>query len=90
MEGSWEYTVSVPSAGTYSLEFRYADGGMNRRMNVSVNGTVVHASSVFPMTGSYRTWSTKVLTATLPAGTSKIRLSATTDSGGLHDHLKVY
>jgi predicted alpha-1,6-mannanase (GH76 family) len=71
--GYVEWTVSVPAAGTYSLNFRYANGGTaDRPMSISVNGTTVSSSLSFPVTG-WTTWTVRTLSASLPAGSVKIR-----------------
>jgi hypothetical protein len=71
--GYVEWTVSVPSAGTYSLGFRYANGGTgDRPMAIAVNGTTVSSSLSFPVTG-WTTWTVRSLSASLPAGSVRIR-----------------
>jgi hypothetical protein len=71
--GYIEWTVSVPAAGTYSLNFRYANGGTaDRPMAISVNGTTVSSSLSFPVTG-WTTWTVRSLSASLPAGSVRIR-----------------
>jgi Carbohydrate binding module (family 35)/Glycine-rich protein domain (DUF2403)/Putative TOS1-like glycosyl hydrolase (DUF2401) len=71
--GYVEWTVSVPTAGTYSLSFRYGNGGTaDRPMSISVNGTVVNSALSFPVTG-WTSWTVRAQTATLPAGSVKIR-----------------
>jgi glucose/arabinose dehydrogenase len=78
-----EFTVSAVSAGSAGLEFRYANGTTtDRPMTITVNGTAVGSGVSFPGTGSWDTWQTKTLNATLTAGTNKIRAAATTDNGG--------
>lgn len=77
-----EWTVNVPSAGNYKLDFRFANGGTaDRPADVSVNGTVVQAGQSFVATGAWTTWSDVVVTKALVAGTNKIRLTATTANG---------
>lgn len=89
--GYVEWTVNVPSAGTATLSIGYANAGTaDRPMSVSVNGTVVSASVSFPGTGSWDTWSTRALTATLKAGTNTVRATATVATGGPNvDYLDV-
>jgi hypothetical protein len=68
-----EWTVNVPTAGTYSLNFRYGNGGTgDRPMSISVNGTTVSSSLSFPVTG-WTSWTVRSLSASLPAGTVRIR-----------------
>ena len=76
--GYIQWTVSVPTAGTRTLTFRYANGGAaNRPLAISVNGTGVNGALPFNPTGSWDTWGTTSFTASLPAG-SQIAVRATT------------
>jgi hypothetical protein len=60
-------------AGTYSLDFRYANGGTgDRPMSISVDGATVDASLSFPVTG-WTHWRVHSLSTRLPAGSIKIR-----------------
>jgi chitinase len=71
--GFVEWTVSVSTAGSYVLGFRYANGGTaDRPMAISVNGTTVIASLSFPVTG-WTSWTVRSQSATLPAGLVRIR-----------------
>src|SRR5258705_205436 len=46
--GFVEWTVNVPTAGTYNLNFRYGNGGTtDRPMAIAVNGTTVVSSMSF-------------------------------------------
>jgi poly(3-hydroxybutyrate) depolymerase len=85
-----EWTVNAPSAGSYTLAFRYANGGgTSRPLSIKVNGTVVNASLAFPPTGGWGKWSTVSMTATLTAGSNKVRATAIGSSGGDVDNLQV-
>src|SRR5262249_1954987 len=86
-----EFTVNAPAAGGYGLTFRYANGSTaNRPMDVAVNGTVVAPGLAFNPTTNWDTWADQSITATLTAGTNKIRATATTASGGPNvDRLRV-
>jgi polygalacturonase len=77
-----EWTVTVPTAGTYTATVGYANGTTaDRPMDVAVNGTTVAAGASFPATGSWDTWARKGFSVTLPAGTSTVRVTATTANG---------
>jgi uncharacterized repeat protein (TIGR02543 family) len=78
-----EWTVTPSTAGSYTLEFRHANGTTTDRPgSVSVNGTTVISSLSFPGTGAFTTWVlTAKQTVTLIAGANKIRLTATTANG---------
>jgi alpha-D-xyloside xylohydrolase len=84
-----EWTVNVASAGSRTLNFRYANGTANNRpLSISVNGTVVNASMAFNGTGGWTTWGNASVNANLPAGSSvKIRATATGFSGPNLDSL---
>jgi alpha-D-xyloside xylohydrolase len=73
-----QWTVNVPTAGTRTLTFRYANGGgANRPLAITVNGGTVNGALPFNPTGSWDTWATTSFTATLPAG-SQVTVRATT------------
>jgi glucose/arabinose dehydrogenase len=84
-----QWTVNAPSAGQYSLQFRYALPTGNRPLQLKVNGVTISASFNFPATGSWSTWAYVTTTVTLNAGTNTIRTTAIGFSGGNIDHLKV-
>jgi poly(3-hydroxybutyrate) depolymerase len=76
---SW--SVNIPSAGTYTLKWRYASTS-SRPANLKVNGTTVVSNLAFASTGSWTTWVTTGTTSvSLAAGTRVIRLEATTSAG---------
>jgi uncharacterized repeat protein (TIGR02543 family) len=77
-----EWTVNVSTAGTYTLDFRFANGGAtNRPADLRVNGTVAQAGLAFPSTGAFTTWSDVSVRKALNAGSNKVRLTATTAGG---------
>ncbi len=77
-----EFSVPASAAGTVTLTFRYANGGTaDRPVDVTVNGTDDGSVSM-PPTGSWTTWKTATVSATLAAGTNKVRATATTANGG--------
>jgi alpha-L-fucosidase 2 len=81
--GYVEWTVAAASAGPMTLAFRYANGGTaDRPMDITVNGAPVADELAFPPTGAWATWQTVTTTATLAAGTNRIRATATTANGG--------
>ena len=78
-----ELTVTVATAGSYSLAFRSSNGStVNRPMDISVNGTVVGNDVAFNPTGNWDTWQDVTVNATLTAGANKVRATATTANGG--------
>ena len=85
-----EFTVTAPSAGAYSLAFRYANGSTSDRpLELKVNGTVVNAPLSFPATGGWGTYMSVTANATLAAGSNTVRLTAVGKSGGNLDSLSV-
>lgn len=85
-----EWTVNVAAAGTRQLDFRYALGsGMSRPLAIRVNGVLVASSLDFPVTGSWTTWSTRGLPASLNAGNNTVRATAIRYSGPNIDNLTV-
>ncbi len=78
------WRVSVPSAGTYTFQWRFANGTTGNRPGALRRGTTTVVSSVaLNQTGSWTTWvNSGSVTATLNAGANDISLVATT-SGGL-------
>ncbi|WP_370948365.1 cellulase family glycosylhydrolase [Amycolatopsis sp. cg5] len=88
--GYIEYTVTAAQAGSAKLTFRYANGTTaNRPLDISVNGTLVSDNLAFPGTGAWTTWKTATVTASLPAGTSKIRATVAGTDGPNSDSLSV-
>ncbi|WP_302884935.1 T9SS type A sorting domain-containing protein [Wenyingzhuangia gilva] len=88
-----DWSVSVPSSGTYVLKWRYANGGTSdRNGNVIVNGTNV-TSAPFPSTGNWTTWelnNNSTVSVNLSQGVNKIRLVATSPDGlGNIDQLEI-
>ncbi|MEV6107942.1 carbohydrate-binding protein [Streptomyces sp. NPDC051940] len=78
-----EFTVNAAAAGDYGLQLRYANGTTtDRPMNVTVNGVSVASGASFPGTGTWDTWATKTVNATLNAGANTVRATATTANGG--------
>jgi glucose/arabinose dehydrogenase len=86
-----EWTVSAANAGTATIVLRYANGTtVDRPMDIAVNGSVVAAAVSFPPTANWDTWANKTITAQVPAGSVKIRATATTANGGPNaDYLDV-
>lgn len=79
---SVQWSISVPTAGSTSLAFRFANGTTTARpMTIAVDGTTV-ATPAFGGTGAWTTWTTSTVTATLTAGAHTVRATATTANGG--------
>ena len=86
--GYIEWAVNATDAGTFSLQFRYANGGTtNRQLKLEVNGTIIAANLGFAPTGSWATWSSSSASASLIAGGNKIRLTTIGSTGPNVDNL---
>jgi pectate lyase len=86
-----EWTVNAGTAGTYSLEFRYAVGTTNDRAAILTVNSTASENISFPGTGAWTIWKTTApVNVNLNAGTNKIRLTGTTSDGPANlDYLKV-
>ncbi|HKD77260.1 MAG TPA: CBM35 domain-containing protein, partial [Ktedonobacterales bacterium] len=85
-----QWTVNVATAGSYTITFRYANGGTtDRPLAIAVNGVTVKNSFSFPPTGAWGTWSIVSMTASLNAGNNTIRATAIGQNGGNIDSLTV-
>jgi hypothetical protein len=83
-----EWTVHAPSAGTHTLEFRYAQVEDNDRpLELRVNGKVVHRRLSFPAAGN--DWEFVQHEVKLVAGENTIRLIAIGANGPNLDYLRV-
>ena len=74
--GEWlNYTVSVATAGTYTLDVRVASSGVGGTFHLEVNGVNKTGAISVPNTGSWSTWKTITKTGvTLAAGTQVIKV----------------
>jgi hypothetical protein len=78
-----EWKVEAPVAGSYPLEFRYANGGTtNRPMAIKVGATTVVANQAFNPTGDWLNWRVVRVNANLVAGQNTVRATATATGGG--------
>jgi predicted alpha-1,6-mannanase (GH76 family) len=74
-DGQWvDFAVTVPAAGSYHLNVRYAAGAGDAARLVYINGANVVAAQPLPSTGSWDTWATEAVQIQLPAGASTISL----------------
>jgi hypothetical protein len=76
-----EFAVSTTVAGTHTLAFRYANGTTtSRSATLTLNGTSP-STLPFPGTGAWTTWQNQTATVSLSAGTTAVRITATTANG---------
>jgi endoglucanase len=69
------YSINVPTAGTYALQFRVAS--LNGGGQISLQqGTTTLGTVAVPATGGWQTWTTISSTVSLKAGQQDIRISA--------------
>lgn len=84
-----EFTINAPVAGSYSLEFRYANGGPSAAMGLSVNGVQQGSREFLSSNGSWNEWFGNVSGANLKAGVNKVRLYTNGQQGPNVDSLIV-
>lgn len=85
-----EWTVNVPTSGSYFLSFRYAQAAGNRPLELSLNGSIAITTFDFTSTGSWTTWGNVTTCQTLIAGENKVRLTAIGSSGCNIDELLIF
>ena len=74
--GEWvEYTISVPSAGSYTLELRVASNDTGGVMHVEFDGVNKTGSLTIPNTGGWQTWQTLSVPVQLSAGQQVVRMA---------------
>ncbi|RSK36244.1 cellulase family glycosylhydrolase [Hymenobacter metallilatus] len=74
--GDWmAYTVDVPTAGSYLIQYRVASPGGGGRISLEQNaGTIQRGTVSVPATGGWQNWTTVSHTVTLPAGRQDIAI----------------
>lgn len=82
--GDWiEYSVDVPSAGSYTIDFRLASAPGSKGFEFQVNGSTLTSLGV-NSTGGWDTWYTASANVFLSAGTQTIRLYAVAGSWNIN------
>lgn len=77
------WSIRVPSAGYYTMTWRYAHGATDSRPGtLLVNGAAAATNIGFPVTGAWTTWAEVSAIVSLGAGPQTLRLEGT-NSGGL-------
>jgi hypothetical protein len=86
-----EWTFSMASAGSVPLKIRYANGGSSTiQVRVTVNGTNLASNLSMPFTGAnWEVWQDAAFTATLAAGSNKVRITTINVGQPNVDNLKV-
>ncbi|MES2850369.1 MAG: T9SS type A sorting domain-containing protein [Bacteroidota bacterium] len=72
------WRVNVPSAGTYTLNWRYANSSTSNTFSMKfiLNGVVVNAALPFPKTSGSSIFLNTIVNVTLNAGNNDIRLES--------------
>jgi len=79
--GEWlNYSVNIPTAGTYTLRVRVAAEGAGGRFHIESNGVDRTGAITVPNTGAWQTWTTITATISLPAGQQVLRLVVDAES----------
>jgi hypothetical protein len=82
--GDWvDYTINVPTAGTYTLDLRVAATIANTQMQIS-SGTSLLSSVTVPNTGAWQTYQTVSTNLSLNAGVQTIRILCTAQNWNLN------
>lgn len=72
-----DYSVNIPSTGTYALKLRVATPGSKAQLQIrKADGTIL-ATVNLPNTGDFQAWQTVNATITLSAGQQTIRIVST-------------
>jgi hypothetical protein len=85
--GQWfKYTVSVATAGTYTVSLRLASpNGVTDALHIASSaGTSLSGAVNAPNTGGWQNWTTVTASVTLPAGTQTLTVDQ--DNGGWNIH----
>lgn len=84
--GEWlEYSVTVNTAGTYTLQARVATGLSGRTFHVEMDGVNVSGTITAPNTGGWQTWQTVSITTTaLTTGNKIMRIVVDSDDLNLN------
>lgn len=78
--GDWmDYSVTIPSAGNYNVDYRLASSPGNAVFQFQVNGSVL-ASTNISATGGWQSWTTLSTSVYLNAGTQTVRLYSVGDN----------
>jgi len=84
--GDWaQYSINVPVAGTYQVDFRVASATSGGTINMVVGGSTIGSVAVTG-TGGWQTWKTVTATATFnTVGTQTLRLNFVGGTGYLYN-----
>ncbi|HZT76289.1 MAG TPA: carbohydrate-binding protein [Vicinamibacterales bacterium] len=78
-----DFTVTVPQAGSYTIDVRVASSGAGGTFHITSNGVNVTGTLTVPNTGGWQNWTTITKTGvTLPAGQQVLRVVMDTNGPG--------
>ena len=78
--GDWmEYTINIPTSGTYNVNSRVASAPGNAAFQFQVNGSVLGTTNI-PNTGGWQSWTTISTNINLSAGAQTLRLYSVGDN----------
>jgi hypothetical protein len=81
--GDWmDYSVNIPSAGTYPVNFRVASFYTGAQFQLRKSDGAVLATMTVPNTGSWQSWQTITANVVLAAGTQTLRIYTNAANGG--------
>ena len=84
--GEWlQYTVTVSTAGVYTLDARIACVGAGGTFHVEANGVDITGPMSIPDTGDWQSWTTATRSVSLTAGQQTFRLII--DAAGASGHV---
>jgi predicted amidohydrolase len=73
--GEWlNYTVTVATAGTYTIRARVAASGPGGTFHIQTNGVARTGPIAIPNTGGWQNWTTIAVSVSLPAGRQVLRI----------------
>jgi hypothetical protein len=77
--------ITIPTTGTYLLEYRVASGASGGTISADLNaGAIQLGSTTIPATGGWQTWTTVSKTVSLNAGTYNVGIYAQTGGYNLN------
>ncbi|MFL5740695.1 MAG: carbohydrate-binding protein [Flavisolibacter sp.] len=77
-----DYSLNIPSAGTYNMNFRVATMVAGAQFQVKKSDGTVLATVGVPSTGAYQNWQTISSPVTLAAGQQTLRIATVASPGG--------
>src|SRR5829696_8411157 len=81
-QGDWmDYSVTVPSSGTYTINLRVATPNPGAQLQIKRSDGLVLSTANLPNTWGWQSWQTISTTITLSAGTQTIRVQSSSSQG---------